>query len=108
VRFGTVAKRPRAAILAVRRTGAWSLLLFADRRTTTKKRRVLLLDQTFDADGNRTSLAAEINGTADLADTFSYNDLDDLTYDGDDRLSGISACHWTGQITMDMVGYKRT
>jgi hypothetical protein len=49
------------------------------------------LDQTFDADGQRTSLAAEIDGTAEPADTFSCNDLDELTYGGDDRLSEISA-----------------
>jgi hypothetical protein len=38
-----------------------------------------VLEQEFDAVGNRTSLSAEINGTADFADSFEFDLLSRMT-----------------------------
>jgi RHS repeat-associated protein len=52
---------------------------------------VVALNQTFDNDGNRLTLAASIDGTADLKDTFGYNNLDELTSETQQGQSGGNA-----------------
>jgi hypothetical protein len=60
---------------------------------------VVALNQTFDADNNRTSLSATIDGTKDLTDTFGFNNLDQLTTESQNKSSG-SGVHNVSQMAV--------